>query len=326
MLEEATALSMRSPRRGLAVDVFTLIRSQGLELAFLPLQRLHGAYVPPQAGTAGVLIHAGQPRGLQRYTAAHELAHHRLHGDQVALDDVGALFNESDDNTELEAQLFAGHLLMPPAFVAAAARQAGVRSMNELTPAQTYTMAGLLDVTYRAMAEQLVQLTNISEQHKRRLLRRRPSDLATSIGFGQHFSATTHVWPVTQERPSLAGTIGVGDELAVSLPENRTTGYRWFIRAISDATPWFDEYVTASSAPTTQPGAVIVGRGGRRHLIVRPESEGEWAVELDYAPPYRRHAPAATLTVAGVATAAPPVEWRKRQIDEFLANEQDRPA
>ena len=71
------------------VDVFGAVERLGIVLAFAPLGRVSGIYLPRRR-SPGILIHSGHPRARQRYTAAHELGHHvlqherRLRGERAA--------------------------------------------------------------------------------------------------------------------------------------------------------------------------------------------------------------------------------------------------
>lgn len=98
------------------VDVFGLVESLGLWLAFFPLDGLLGAYLPEGAG--GILITTERSTPIQRYTAAHELGHWRLDGGHdAALDTESDVLGRTDIERETLAQVFAGALLMPPPLV-----------------------------------------------------------------------------------------------------------------------------------------------------------------------------------------------------------------
>src|SRR5205823_4956456 len=62
------------------VDPFEALETAGVLVMRQPLDRLAGLYLPrAQVGGSkpGVLINAVHPLSKQRFTAAHELAHHR---------------------------------------------------------------------------------------------------------------------------------------------------------------------------------------------------------------------------------------------------------
>ncbi|MFJ4221772.1 ImmA/IrrE family metallo-endopeptidase [Curtobacterium luteum] len=318
IIQTATSAALTGPHDGLALDIIELIRQHNLRLAFVPLQRLYGAYIPSQSGNAGILIHNRQPRGLQRFTAAHELGHHLLHGGTAALDDSDALFDETSHTSEQEAQLFAGHLLMPLPYIAAAARLANVAHFETLTAEQAYTMAGLLDVSYKAAITQMHVTEMITPTLRNSLLGQRPSDVAQRIAFGEKVAMFTRAWAVRPDTASVASRVGVGDDIAITLPENRTTGYRWFIDSGDAVDIPYDEFTLDASTGADQDGSRRVGAGGERRLIVRPSRRGPWQAHLTYAPVHQREDPAETFTLTGSAVTTPQLEWNTRRIDRFL--------
>jgi inhibitor of cysteine peptidase len=74
-------------------------------------------------------------------------------------------------------------------------------------------------------------------------------------------------------------TLAVGQELALSLPENRTTGYRWDIAEADDSL-----LEVRPVEPSSSSGAV--GSGGRAHWIVRAKAAGTARLALKYWRPW----------------------------------------
>lgn len=74
-------------------------------------------------------------------------------------------------------------------------------------------------------------------------------------------------------------TLPVGQEVALSLPENRTTGYRWDIAEADDSL--LDVQPAEPSPPS---GAV--GSGGRARWIVRAKAAGTTRLALKYWRPW----------------------------------------
>src|SRR5205809_375622 len=69
------------------IDPFSALTRAGIVVIRRPLAGLAGLYLPSQDGNPpGVILNAVHPLSKQRYTAAHELAHHRRDG-QVVLDE-----------------------------------------------------------------------------------------------------------------------------------------------------------------------------------------------------------------------------------------------
>lgn len=111
---------------GIPVPVERLARLKGVKVQYAPLDmELSGmAYIRDGQGIIGVnsLHHPNR----QRFTIAHELAHHVLHsatllGSAVHVDKVilkrDVLAAQGSDTTEIEANNFAAELLMPEAWI-----------------------------------------------------------------------------------------------------------------------------------------------------------------------------------------------------------------
>lgn len=105
------------------VPVERIIKSRNIILQYAPLgEELSGmAYIKDGVGIIGV--NALHHPNRQRFSAAHELAHHELHADEIRRavhvdkefrvllrDDVSSL---GTDPLEIEANAFASELLMP---------------------------------------------------------------------------------------------------------------------------------------------------------------------------------------------------------------------
>lgn len=91
-----------------APDMFTLVESAGCLCVVRPMQAdLDAVYVPSPTGLT--LLNGSRPGIRQRFTLAHELAHHLFHSTSVVVD----LDLFSRDRRELLANAFAAHFLMP---------------------------------------------------------------------------------------------------------------------------------------------------------------------------------------------------------------------
>lgn len=215
------------------VDVFGLVESLGLWLAFFPLDGLLGAYLPE--GTGGVLITTERSTPIQRYTAAHELGHWRLDGGHdPALDTESDVLGHTHIERESLAQVFAGALLMPPPLIHSILSRRGAASLG---PLDVYTIAREAGVSYEAAARQLHHLDRISQHELRELLKVRPLNVKQSIGAGRRpVVGVADVWPVDKAWHGQQLNVRTDDELIISLPEDRSTGYRWSI-ASTDPSP-----------------------------------------------------------------------------------------
>lgn len=215
------------------VDVFGLIETLGLWLAFFPLDGLLGAYLPE--GTGGILITTERSTPIQRYTAAHELGHWRLDGGHdAALDTESDVLGRNTMERETLAQIFAGALLMPPPLVHTILSR---RSAASLGPLDVYTVAREAGVSYEAAARQLHHLDRIARFELRELLRVQPLKIKQSIGAGRRpVVGVADVWPVDMAWHGQRLNVRTDDEIIISLPEDRSTGYRWSIVS-SDPSP-----------------------------------------------------------------------------------------
>ena len=215
------------------VDVFGLVESLGLWLVFFPLDGLLGAYLPE--GTGGILITTERSTPIQRYTAAHELGHWRLDGGHdAALDTEADVLGRTDIERETLAQLFAGALLMPPPLVQSILSR---RNATSLGPLDVYTIAREAGVSYEAAARQLYHLERITKHELRELLKVQPLKVKQAIGAGRRpVVGIADVWPVDMAWRDQQLNVRTDDEIIISLPEDRSTGYRWSI-ASTDPSP-----------------------------------------------------------------------------------------
>ncbi|MXW75455.1 MAG: ImmA/IrrE family metallo-endopeptidase [Acidimicrobiaceae bacterium] len=208
------------------IDVFGLVESLGLWLAFFPLDGLLGAYLPE--GEGGILVTTERSVPIQRYTAAHELGHWRLDGGpDGALDSEADVLGRSDIERETLAQVFAGALLMPPPLVHSILSR---RNSTSIGPLDVYTVAREAGVSYEAAARQLHHLDRITRSELREVLRVQPRSVKQLIGAGSRpVVGAADVWPVDLSWHGHHLNVRADDEIVVSLPEDRSTGFRWSV-------------------------------------------------------------------------------------------------
>lgn len=222
------------------VDVFSMCEDLGLWLTFMPLDGLLGAFVPE--GSGGVLITDRRPITVQRYTAAHELGHWRLeHGHGLALDGEEHVFGATAVERERLAQVFAANLLMPPALVLALLARIGVGDHGPVTPRDAYFVAREAGVSYEAAVRQLANLEVVNAGQATSLLppRVRPIAVKAELAGGRRpVYGYADVWPVDEAWNDQLISLRAEDEVVLSLPENRSSGYRWmFDHEVSEVVP-----------------------------------------------------------------------------------------
>lgn len=79
----------------------------------------------------------------------------------------------------------------------------------------------------------------------------------------------------------------IGDEIMLQLPENATTGYRWYIDRAEGVEEVVDEETSASAPSTPSPSSPeernpIMGRGGLREFRFRATKAGKGRLALKY--------------------------------------------
>lgn len=210
------------------IDVFGAIERERVWLMFQPLDRLYGAY--RRRDTPGIVVHAGHPPRLQRFTAAHELGHHLL-GHDLSVDARDEV--ESTGATlpaqEVEAQAFAATFLMPVQLVNRGLAHLGLkRRPDTLNPEQAYRLSLELGSSYTATVTQMRALERITTSNTRELLRAHPIDIKTRLAHGHRpGNARADIWPLSQADDGRVLWVSPQDEIHVSLDESPTTGFRW---------------------------------------------------------------------------------------------------
>ncbi|MGE5204696.1 MAG: protease inhibitor I42 family protein [Chlamydiota bacterium] len=79
--------------------------------------------------------------------------------------------------------------------------------------------------------------------------------------------------------------VRVGDELAISLPENPTTGYRWQVDSSGSS-------LILEKDDFALPGKVQMGSGGTRLLTFRAAAAGHASLQLGSRRPWEEDKPA----------------------------------
>lgn len=216
------------------VDVFGIVDDLGLWLVFNRLDNLLGAVVP--RGEGGIMISTQRGVAVQRYTAAHELGHWMLDYGEAAFDTEDEIYFPSIDR-ELLAQIFAGYLLMPAPLVYESCARYNIRGSDSALPTSVYQVARDMGSSFEATVRQLANLEIVDGPTRDRLLRVQPSAIKSELGHGHKPSGAVDLWPAAFSEEPEQLHVTEGDEIVVSLPENRTTGYRWLTQEDLDARP-----------------------------------------------------------------------------------------
>jgi len=242
------------------VDVFSAIESLGLVLAFAPLGKASGYYLPGSEGhPAGVLINELHPRTRQRYTAAHELGHHLYgHAGETESDPESVLMRgemERWADPEKEAEAFGAWLLMPRRLIRRGLVALGIGDVK--SPYDVYALSLWLGTSYTATSRQLAVTRLIDDRHSDTWARIAPrvikSDLA---GMYVPDDLRNDVWLLDERHDREPIEARPGDRVVLMLDETPSTGYSWAqvelgspIRVIADSfkNPWEPRVATAAS-------------------------------------------------------------------------------
>lgn len=275
------------------VEIFDVIEQSGVWLMFQPLQKLFGFY--ERLGDApGIVIHAGHPLTLQRFTGAHEYGHHVL-GHAASLDherEIESLPNELPAQ-EAAAQAFAANFLMPLQLVNRTLPRVRLsRDPKVISAEQAYGLSLLLGTSYQATIGQLQALHKIDWRQARELRKHRPIDIKTLIADGRRpENARADVWRIGEGYEGEQLIVRVEDEIHVTLAENPTTGARWLPRG--DVMP----LTLLDSWREETDDEQIFGRERVRHFWFRASTPGSATLSLALARPQNPNHSARTFEV-----------------------------
>lgn len=333
------------------IDPFKAIDDLQLELRFEPMADLWGAIIP--ADPPHVIINNRLPGSVQRFTAAHEIGHWILDNAQLTLDKDAEIQGLSSVARERNAQIFAGHFLMPLPLLYEAAAAHGVRKGEPIMPQQVYEMARDMHVSYAAAVHQLANVNFLTNANRAEYLRVKPATLKKGLAHGMALAnARGDVWPVAVEHDALEVEVFAGDEIVLTLPESPSTGFTWMpqeagwtYRAIdggggqealkelsgtdqagaSDTDAEFGQ-LSASLPPLAivndtfqaDPGAGnAIGGVGSRIVGLSTTSPGEWSVEMRRVRPFAPSQHPEAVELRAHVRPLPQQETKLRWIQAF---------
>ncbi len=172
---------------GNAIDIFNLVMLEfGLWISWNSFKNMSGVYlgtdkeviVDTYLPIPLIGINSDHPTVRQRFSVAHELAHH-LFGQRGK---IGSPTKPNSDSDELEANQFASELLMDPAKVESvfAFNNQAYRSKLEL-PSIILLSANLLQVSYSALVKRLLSLGLIPGNKQEELSEAKVRDLQRGL-------------------------------------------------------------------------------------------------------------------------------------------------
>lgn len=211
------------------IDVFGTIQQLGLVLAFRPLGRISGVYVPGTPAS-GILLHDGHPRTRQRYTAGHELGHHVFgHNAEIDLEPDAGLqrgANERWPDHEKEAEAFAAWFLMPRRLLRVGLEHLGIGDPTD--PYDVYALSLWLGTSYTATARQLAITRLVQHRLADEWASIPPANLKRALA-GEMVPNDLHndVWWLDSRHHMQPIDARPGDRLVLTLPEIPSSGFSW---------------------------------------------------------------------------------------------------
>lgn len=269
------------------IDPFAALEAAGVLAMRRPLDRLAGLYLPGDKtgdGRPGVLINVNHPPSKQRFTAAHELAHHRRDHQAVLDEDTEWIARGKSPTSDREriAEAFAAWFLMPRRLVNVALDRLGLQA-DRLDPEGAYALALELGTSYAATVRHLADMCLLSGHDRDRLLGTPPQAIKRAMGgLDAAADAWRDVWMVHAPGPDLQLEVQEGDAVVIEVPEAPSSGYLWQAANPADGLSLVrDEY------HGTDDTHLLGGRGVHR-FVFRVESAGRRQVRLELRRPWQR--------------------------------------
>ena len=223
--------------QGGSIDVFRAINTLRIPLILRPLQGLLGAYL--NRPSPGILVTTERRMAVQRFTAAHELGHHRA-GHDPSLDDEGilrrAMAQQSSQRQpagqlqEIEADSFAIEFMMPRWLIKWHADQQNWRAADFIRPEIVYQLSLRLGASYTATCWTLSRYNWLTPSEARRLTEVPPKRFKEAL-LVDHKPANYHgdVWLLTNQDAGKEIDGSRDDHFVIKLEEHSGAGYLWNI-------------------------------------------------------------------------------------------------
>jgi Zn-dependent peptidase ImmA (M78 family) len=278
------------------IDIFEVIARLNLPLILRPLDGLLGAYLRDPA--PGVLITTKRPLSVQRFTAAHELGHHRL-GHKPSLDDESMLrrapFATGRDYNlqEAEADAFAAAFLLPRWLVAWHCEQHGWDDAALQHPENAYQLALRAGTSYTATCWTLLRYRILDRSTANQLANVEPKTIKKSLLGKVHPSNFFgDVWLLTDRDGGTRIEGSSSDLLVMRLTEHAGSGYLWRFDAL-DA----DGFAVIEDARKSAETAEEIGGPVTRCITAQSRRRQSGQLRLAESRPWQPTAPRHTFQV-----------------------------
>ncbi len=224
---------------GSRIDVFGAIDHFRLPLMFQPLGGLLGAYlVQPEPG---VLVNILRPLSVRRFTAAHELGHHRLeHAPSLDGDDLigrSPFLPRVDYNeNEIAADAFATAFLLPIWFVKGHLKKKCWNPADMHRPENVYQLSLRAGLSYLATCYAIKNHRVIDLKTCNQLTAVKPKSIKQSLIPSDSLpNWYPDIWHLDCQDNGLFVEASKGDVLVISLIEHSGAGFVWDIGGIANS-------------------------------------------------------------------------------------------
>lgn len=291
MLEAARAFSQLGIDRTLRIDPFRALEAEGVLVIRRPLDHLAGIYLPAGGsgdGAPGVLVNISHPVSRQRFTAAHELAHHRRDREAVLDEDTEFIARGETSLLDREriADAFAAWFLMPKELISHSLLKLGL-DVDGLDPVGAYGLALECGTSYEATVRHLAHMRLITESHRDSLLRIQPQRVKRSLGALDVASDSRRdVWIVKAAHDVAKAEVQEGDALVVEVEDLPSSGYVWQPATVSDGLSLVRDDYPEGGQPR------LLGGNSLHRFMFRVLSAGRSDVHLVLRRPWQDAAPA----------------------------------
>jgi Zn-dependent peptidase ImmA (M78 family)/predicted secreted protein len=267
------------------IDPFDALQRAGVLVMRQPLDRLSGAYLPLNANGVeqpGVLINVSHPLSRQRYTAAHELWHHRRDREFVFDEDTEWLARgeSGDSDRERLAEAFASWFLMPDRLVRGLLESMNA-SRRTLDASLVYALALELGTSYAATIHRLHGLKVITAGKRDRLLKTTPQSIKRSLGvLDVAVDAWRDVHRVGPGDRSRVVDAVEGDVVVLDFAEVPSSGFLWYPASV----PSIVDLVREEYQPVAPD---VLGGSGTHRFVFSVTGSGDQPIRFELARPWQ---------------------------------------
>lgn len=279
------------------IDPFLALQRSGVLVMRQPLDRLAGAYLPASStagGQPGVLINVSHPPSRQRYTAAHELWHHRRDRDIVLDSDTEWLARGGDSESDRErlAEAFASWFLMPRQLVTSMIGMLGI-TPPQFDEQSVYALSLELGTSYTATVRHLYGLKLLTTALRDRLLKTTPQSIKRALGEADLAGDPWRDVRLIGVRAQRVGAVE-GDVVVLEFPEIPSSGYLWQPTSVPDIVNLErDEYRPLSDD--------ALGGNGLHRFVFSVMGSGDQRIRVELSRPWQ---PGRTVEVRDVNVVA----------------------